>query len=82
MTATPSLSPNVHAVYNTTVWGFIMSNINNSDAGNYSISVRAYDLINGLTDFASVNISLNITENKSPTVTPASNSDIYAHQDM
>ena len=81
MTATPSLPPNAQFVYNTTDWGFILSNINNTDAGNYSFSVRAYDLINGLTDFSSVNITLNITENQSPTVTPPADTSVYAYQD-
>ena len=82
MTATPSLPSNAQFVYNTTDWGFILSNINNTDAGNYSFSVRAYDLINGSTDFASVNITLNITENKSPTVNVPDDRTIYAHQDV
>ena len=82
MTATPSLPPNAQFVYNTTDWGFILSNINNSDAGNYSFSVRAYDLINGSADFATVNITLNITENKSPTVNGPADRIIYAYQDV
>ena len=81
MTATPSLPPNAQFVYNTTDWGFILSNINNTDAENYSFSVRAYDLINGSTDFASVNITLNITENQSPTVTAPVDRTVYAYQD-
>ena len=82
MTATPSLPPNAQYIYNTTDWGFILSNINNSDAGNYSFSVRAYDLINGSTDFSSVNITLNITENQSPTVNAPDDRTIYAYQDV
>ena len=82
LTATPSLPPNVQFAYNTTDWGFILSNINNSDAGNYTFSVRAYDLIEGSTEFASVNITLNITENQSPTVTGPADRAIYAYQDV
>ena len=59
-----------------------MSNINNTDAGNYTLSVRAYDLIGGSTDFTSVNITLNITENQSPTVTAPNDRAIYAYQDV
>ena len=58
-----------------------MSNINNSDAGNYTFSIRAYDLIGGSTDFASVNITLNITENLSPTVNAPNDRIVYAHID-
>ena len=82
MTATPSLPPNVQFVHNSTDWGFILSNINNTDAGNYSLSVRAYDLIGGSTDFASVDLTLNITENQSPTFTSLSNYAAYAYKDM
>ena len=46
-----------------------MSNMNNSDAGNYSFSVRAYDLIGGSTEFTSFDITVNITENQGPTST-------------
>ena len=45
MTSTPSISSNIQFVYNTTDWGFMMTNINNADAGNYTITVSAYDLI-------------------------------------
>ena len=82
MTATPSLPPNVQFVHNSTDWGFILSNINNTDAGNYSLSVRAYDLIGGSTDFASVDLTLNITENQSPTFTSLSNYASYTYKDM
>ena len=58
-----------------------MSNINNSDAGNYTFSVRAYDLIGGSTDFASVNITINITENQNPTVTTPADRSVYAYKD-
>ena len=59
-----------------------MSNINNTDAGNYSFSVRAYDLIGGSTEFASVNITLNITENQSPTANGPTERTIYAYHDV
>ena len=59
-----------------------MSNMNNSDVGNYSFSVRAYDLIGGSTDFASVDLTLNITENQSPTFTSLSNYASYTYKDM
>ena len=58
-----------------------MSNINNTDAGNYTLSVRAYDLIGGSTEFASVNITLNITENQSPTVNAPNDIIVYAYKD-
>ena len=82
MTATPSLPPNVQFVYNGTDCGFVIGSLNNSDAGNYTFSVRAYDLIGGSTDFASVNITVNITENKSPTVVSISNTNVFAHKDL
>ena len=58
-----------------------MNNINNSDAGNYTLSIRAYDLIGGSTEFASVNITLNITENQGPTVNAPNDRIVYAHID-
>ena len=69
MTSTPSISSNIQLVYNTTDWGFVMTNINNTDAGNYTITVSAYDLIGGSTEFTSFDITVNITENQGPTST-------------
>ena len=82
MTATPPLPSNVQYVYNTTDWGFILSNINNTDAGNYSLSVRAYDLIGGSTYYSSVDFTLNITENQGPTTSSASDVTKYAYENL
>jgi hypothetical protein len=70
---------NAAFVYDGTNCKIDLSSINNTDEGNYTINVRAYDTISIL-DYSEYIFTLNITKNNGPTVvTPVTNQTVVAY---
>lgn len=70
---------NTAFVYDGTNCKIDLSSINNTDEGNYTINVRAYDTVSTL-DYADYTFILNITKNNGPVVvTSITNKSVIAH---